>query len=150
SAALFIDPQPDFLQEVTANKEADPPKLFLFLLFNHSSGYSLYGEPEESGGDMTALAALLVYFLPTATALIRKRKSTKWIFAVNLLTAWTVIGWVLALVWSFLGKPVAVAKPRSKVADFLVRIFTVGSVLSLFYVLAAPGQRGPRDAKTPG
>jgi Superinfection immunity protein len=109
----------------------------------------MYGEPIGKGGDMAALTGFLVYFLPTATALLRKRKSTKWIFAVNLVSGWTVIGWVVALLWSFLGKPVAVPKPRSKVADSLSKLFVLGGVLSIIYIITVSSQRGPRVANTP-
>jgi ABC-type sugar transport system permease subunit len=42
----------------------------------------------------------LFYFLPFAIAFNRKRANTGAIFALNLFLGWSLIGWVLALVWS--------------------------------------------------
>ena len=41
-----------------------------------------------------------VYFLPTFIALMARRRNCGSIFIVNLLAGWTVIGWVIALVWA--------------------------------------------------
>ena len=42
----------------------------------------------------------LFYFLPFAIAFNRKRTNTGAIFALNLFLGWTLIGWVVALVWA--------------------------------------------------
>ena len=42
----------------------------------------------------------LFYFLPFAVAFNRKRANTGAIFALNLFLGWSLIGWVLALVWA--------------------------------------------------
>jgi len=42
----------------------------------------------------------LFYFLPFAIAFNRKRANTGAIFALNLFLGWSLIGWVLALIWS--------------------------------------------------
>jgi ABC-type sugar transport system permease subunit len=42
----------------------------------------------------------LFYFLPFAIAFHRKRVNTGAIFALNLFLGWSLIGWVVALVWS--------------------------------------------------
>jgi hypothetical protein len=47
------------------------------------------------------------YFIPTTVAIIRKRSNTTAIFVLNLFLGWTIIGWVVALVW-------AVAEDSSK------------------------------------
>jgi hypothetical protein len=53
---------------------------------------------------MLGLAMLLVmallYVLPSLIAWKRKHKSTGGIVALNVLTGWTFIGWLIALVWS--------------------------------------------------
>lgn len=41
-----------------------------------------------------------LYLLPFAFAFGRKRTNTAAIFIVNLLFGWTLLGWVLALVWA--------------------------------------------------
>lgn len=52
-----------------------------------------------------ALAVLLSigtvgYLLPTTIAIIRRRTNTTAIFVLNLFLGWTLIGWVVALVWA--------------------------------------------------
>ncbi len=42
----------------------------------------------------------LFYFLPFAIAFHRKRANTSAIFALNLFLGWSLIGWVVALVWA--------------------------------------------------
>jgi len=42
----------------------------------------------------------IFYFLPTLAALIRWRPNLLAIFTLNLLLGWTLVGWVVALVWS--------------------------------------------------
>jgi len=44
------------------------------------------------------LVSLLLYFLPAFLA--RKRSDFTAIFVLNLLAGWTVIGWIVALVWA--------------------------------------------------
>lgn len=54
---------------------------------------------------MEAIAALIfigigafIYFLPTAVGW--KKRNASAIFVLNLLLGWTLIGWVVALVWA--------------------------------------------------
>jgi len=49
----------------------------------------------------------LGYLLPTGIAIGRKRSNTGAIFVLDLFLGWSIIGWVVALVW-------AVAKDDSK------------------------------------
>jgi ABC-type sugar transport system permease subunit len=42
----------------------------------------------------------LFYFLPFAIAFNRKRVNSGAIFALNLFLGWSLIGWVVALVWA--------------------------------------------------
>ncbi|MCH8491335.1 MAG: superinfection immunity protein [Oceanicaulis sp.] len=46
------------------------------------------------------LALILVQFLPTIIALARGHHNGFAIFLTNLLLGWTVIGWIIALIWS--------------------------------------------------
>ncbi|MBS0410719.1 MAG: superinfection immunity protein [Proteobacteria bacterium] len=43
---------------------------------------------------------MAVYFVPTLIAFGRKKRNTAAIFALNFFLGWTLLGWVLALVWS--------------------------------------------------
>ena len=40
------------------------------------------------------------YFLPTIFAVASKKKNASAIFFTNLLLGWTVIGWIIALIWA--------------------------------------------------
>lgn len=52
---------------------------------------------------VVALAAFvfLLYFFPSINAEQRHHRERKSIFILNLLLGWAVIGWVIALVWSY-------------------------------------------------
>jgi hypothetical protein len=43
---------------------------------------------------------LVMYFLPSIIALARSKRDLLAIFMLNLFLGWSVIGWVVALVWA--------------------------------------------------
>ena len=43
---------------------------------------------------------LALYFLPTIIAVYRKKRNLAPILLVNILLGWTVIGWIVSLVWA--------------------------------------------------
>lgn len=43
---------------------------------------------------------LAVYFLPSIIALARGNGAIRQIFWTNLLLGWTVLGWIVAFIWS--------------------------------------------------
>jgi hypothetical protein len=43
---------------------------------------------------------LAVYFLPTIIVLARRKKNVLGPILVNVLLGWTVIGWIVALIWA--------------------------------------------------
>jgi len=45
-----------------------------------------------------------LHFLPTFVALLRRNQHTLLIFILNILVAWTVIGWIVLLVWAAVGE----------------------------------------------
>jgi hypothetical protein len=45
-------------------------------------------------------AWFVMYFLPTIIALVRSKRDSLAIFLLNLFLGWSVIGWVVALVWA--------------------------------------------------
>jgi hypothetical protein len=53
---------------------------------------------------LAGFLGLLLYFLPALIARDRKNPNTTAIFALNLLLGWSVIGWVVAIVWAFSGE----------------------------------------------
>lgn len=68
---------------------------------------------------MSVLFALLlipfgaIHFLPTIIAGLRHGRSVAGIFLLNLLLGWTVIGWVIALVWALRDEPRYLAIDRT-------------------------------------
>ena len=52
-------------------------------------------------GLFSLTVSLVLYFIPAGIAAIRKHNQTMAIFLVNLLLGWTVLGWVIALIWAF-------------------------------------------------
>ena len=54
---------------------------------------------------LMALGAL--YMLPSGLAYARKHRNRNAVVALNVLGGWTVIGWVVALVWSVYKDPSA-------------------------------------------
>lgn len=52
----------------------------------------------------------LMYFLPSIIGLARSKRDLLSIFLLNLFLGWTLIGWVVALVWAARPDPAAVAR----------------------------------------
>ena len=51
----------------------------------------------------------VIYFLPTIVALVRHKQNVVSILLLNLFLGWTLIGWIVALVWaSTVDAPIAV------------------------------------------
>jgi membrane protease YdiL (CAAX protease family) len=46
----------------------------------------------------------LMYFLPAVVACLRHHKSAPGIFVLNLLTGWTLLGWIVSFVWACIGE----------------------------------------------
>jgi hypothetical protein len=42
----------------------------------------------------------LLYFLPSIIALARSKRNTLSIFLLNFFLGWTLVGWIVALVWA--------------------------------------------------
>jgi hypothetical protein len=49
---------------------------------------------------MLVLGGLAIYFIPSFIAFSRRKRNRGAILALNLLTGWSLIGWVGALVWA--------------------------------------------------
>lgn len=44
----------------------------------------------------------LIYFIPTVVCLIRKHTYKFYIIFINIVLGWTLIGWIVSLIWSFI------------------------------------------------
>lgn len=49
---------------------------------------------------IATISFIVLYFLPTFVAMLTKNKNVPSIFILNLLLGWTLIGWIIALIWS--------------------------------------------------
>jgi hypothetical protein len=54
---------------------------------------------EAVGAIFILLLVAAFYFLPTILGMLRHKRNSLAIFALNLLLGWTLIGWIIALVW---------------------------------------------------
>ena len=59
-------------------------------------------------GFPSLVVGVALYFLPTIIAWMRAHYNRIAILTLNLLLGWTVVGWIVSLVWSFTNPP-----PRS-------------------------------------
>jgi hypothetical protein len=55
---------------------------------------------ESIVGFMLILPLMAVYFFPSAIAIDRRHRNRLAIAVLNLVGGWTLVGWVIALVWS--------------------------------------------------
>lgn len=46
-----------------------------------------------------------LYFLPTVVAVGRRHRNWGALFMLNLLAGWTIVGWVICLVWAVVRDP---------------------------------------------
>jgi hypothetical protein len=59
-------------------------------------------------GSTLVIVVLVLYFLPTLIAMFRRHHNENAIIVCNLLLGWTVVGWIVALIWSFTSTVAAV------------------------------------------
>ena len=50
---------------------------------------------------LLTVIAIVIYFLPSFIAMVRKNTQTLAIFILNLTLGWTGLGWIGSLVWAF-------------------------------------------------
>ncbi|MEO7029426.1 MAG: superinfection immunity protein [Acidobacteriaceae bacterium] len=54
---------------------------------------------------LVCVALFVIHFLPTFVARNRHVQNFWWIFLINLFFGWTLIGWIIALVWALQDDP---------------------------------------------
>ena len=64
------------------------------------------------------LLATFVYFLPTAAAITIGNPEFRSIFILNLFFGWTVVGWIVALVWTVRGSAASSSAPAYRLTPF--------------------------------
>lgn len=58
----------------------------------------------EEIGNTAAIIIFILYMLPSVIVLCRKHSNWFAIIALNLLLGWTLIVWIVCLIWSFINK----------------------------------------------
>lgn len=56
------------------------------------------------GNLLKTLLVFALYFVPTIVAKNRKHRNYYALFMANLLLGWTVIGWIVCLIWAMLNQ----------------------------------------------
>jgi hypothetical protein len=74
-----------------------PPGVITYRDWSFDFSFPFWGLP-------FSLIGLVVYFVPTIIAAVRRSKSILGIILLNVLAGWTFIGWVIALIWSLVGE----------------------------------------------
>jgi len=54
---------------------------------------------------IVGIPLLAIHFTPTIVSGAKKTKNFWWIFAVNFFFGWTIVGWIVALVWALRDEP---------------------------------------------
>lgn len=70
---------------------------------------------EVIGGLLFLALSLFIYFLPWYVATKNKKQNTGAIGALNFFLGWTLVGWVVALVWA-MSKDVGISQATTTVA----------------------------------
>ena len=48
--------------------------------------------------------AVAGYIAPSLVAVARRHKAMWWIVGLNILVGWTIAGWIVLIVWSYMGR----------------------------------------------
>ena len=56
--------------------------------------------PMEIADRIFLVVGAIIYFVPTVIAWWMHAKSTRAIFYVNLVFGWTIVGWIVAMMWA--------------------------------------------------
>src|SRR5438094_5884390 len=88
---------------------------------------------------LLGLLALALHFLPSIVAAVRHHQNFAAIFVLNILLGWTLIGWVVALVWSFTAVDATKSKQASGTRKVILAVIGIISVLVLIVALFVGG-----------
>jgi hypothetical protein len=54
---------------------------------------------------IVAIPIMGIHFIPAIVAGVRHTQNFVWILLINIFLAWTLVGWVIALVWALRDEP---------------------------------------------
>ena len=67
-------------------------------------------------GVLLLLISVFLYFIPAIVAASKNKRNSGAIFGLNLLLGWTIVGWVVSLVWALTNDAEAPAVPQNAIA----------------------------------
>lgn len=65
--------------------------------------------PESIMAGLGICILVFLYFLPSINASTREHRNKDMITLTNLFFGWTIIGWIIALIWSFSAQPTKIS-----------------------------------------
>ncbi len=81
------------------------------------------------------------YFLPTVVAVLRRHTHAAGVFILNLLLGWTIIGWLIAQIWSFTNDPPDAKSTFGLKATRVILVLCYALLLSYAIVLTGGGHK---------
>lgn len=98
----FISRRPKDVPNMGVKELAVRGALLFGVVLVLANIFGAFQDSRASGGMFFLLLLAIVYFVPTVVATARNHPQRKAIIALNVLLGWTFLGWVGALVWSFM------------------------------------------------
>jgi len=106
SLALIVIPKMSYATSVSPDKYK--PQIPSTSLTDSDETVSETNKPIKSMESQVSslifiiIITTLIYFIPTGICLIRKHTYKFYIICLNIILGWTLIGWIVSLIWSFI------------------------------------------------
>lgn len=104
-ALIFI---PEISYATTVSPENYKPQMPSTLFVDNDETVEETNKPIKSMKSQISslifiiILTVLIYFIPTVICLIRKHTYKLYIICLNIILGWTLIGWIVSLIWSFI------------------------------------------------
>jgi len=85
---------------VRATNSVDYSNTAGYILTAFSHPLKLFGRGDAVGSGLLFILLIGLYFVPWLISLSRKHNNSGAIAILNIFLGWTVIGWIVALIWS--------------------------------------------------
>jgi hypothetical protein len=66
---------------------------------------------------LVAALFIWVFWMPTIVAVLNNHPNTLMIFLINMFFGWTLIGWLVAMIWARNPRPPAFLAPRQQIIN---------------------------------
>ena len=95
-------------------------------------------------GAVTATAVVIIYLTPFIVACLRLARARYWIMLVNLALGFTVVGWIVALIWAFKAPSDTVGPPRRVWPIVATAGVTLLALPAILFLMADPAREVAR------